>query len=142
MEVIRDNYVKKTGVETALIKGAATFSKLDDALRSCTSYKITKVAADLVHKWSAVYDHIKSAQLPVISLRSSILFSKMDWHYRVIFGTCKQKYREDHSFLGIKWYDYDYVDWYYMWDNTTDGTCWWERDNRYYQLQTGKVYKK
>jgi len=140
---IYNNYVKKTGVYDGVgIDGAATFSKLDDALRSCTSYKIAKAAADLVHKWDAVYDHIKSAQLPAISLRTSIIGKSAPWHYRVIFGTCTQKYKESHSLLGIKWYDYDYVDWYYMWDNGSDGTCWWERDNQYYQLQTAKVYKK
>lgn len=73
-------------------------------------------------RFGRAFDYMKTAELPLISLRASRLikiFTEWDWawHYRVIYGVREEKY--NHKFLWIKWSTYKKK--LYMHDNSSDG---------------------
>ena len=139
IQTMYNTYEKKTGT------GAVVFSTLDSALQSYTNYKISfniLNGDDAFHRWNGIHNHVRSNGLPVVSLRSSILFNKMPFHYRLVIGTCIQEYREKHKILFATWYDYYNVNWYYMWDNGTDGKVWWEKAGQYYHFESARVMRK
>lgn len=93
--------------------------KFSGALRNITgnSYRM-----DLLKFFFGNTDkHMKTSQLPVLSLRGSGIRAwewKWAWHYRVIYGAIW--INEEHRFLWWKW-STDHSFKYYMHDNGTDG---------------------
>jgi hypothetical protein len=139
-------YESRTINTADLFYGATTFIAMDNALRALTNYSLHSPLLPSLHLWSYSHSSIKSAGLPVVSLRSGkTLFGS--WHYRTIIGTCRQEYKQKYTILGlINWYDYYNTDWYLMMDVGVDGDVFgkpfWEKAGQLYQLQTCKVQRK
>lgn len=95
--------------------GVTLPSKFDGAIKNITGnaygFKTSKFIFGNTH------NHMKTSQLPVLSLRGS-RWNSLSWHYRVIYGMIWTN--EEHRFLWWKW-SRDHSFKYYMHDNGADG---------------------
>lgn len=128
-------------VQNRIGTGPKLFSDLSYGLEYFAPYKL-KICKPY---WETIFDHVKGAELPCISLRGSKGLSKSDiqFHYRVVIGTKTEKVRTRIKIGRIKktlfsWHDH----FYYMQDNGTDGTNFYENSKKLNQIGAAKVVKK
>lgn len=124
----------------------------DGALCPCNIYKYIQQFTDNTftaahyyghHNWYKARNHIRSYNLPLVTLRSS-KWTSADWHYRTIVGTSVIRSIYRHRFMWWKWNSSADLNWYQLHDNGSDGgqnsTVFWEYSYQYYNLSMIGIY--